>query len=150
LGAPLFALLARRAWLRYLTIGLAVVNLVPCVLQNVQAPILVPKGGRTIFAMNRFEQQTIIRPEMLPVLEAVNRRLGRKAPIGFDGGDDSWDYPFFGEHHERRVVRVLGPQVTPVRMRSMGLKAVVVANLPPPSGVPFTTLAPGYYLVPAS
>ena len=147
LGAPLFALLARRTWLMVAATGLALLNLVPCVLENHQAPILVPEGGHTIFSMNRLQQQTLIRPEMLPVLEAVDARVGTKGAIGYFGDEDTWDYPFFGEHRERRVVRLNQTQVNLATMRSKGLKAIVIAQLPPPPGVRYTTIEPGYYLV---
>jgi hypothetical protein len=151
LGAPLLAVLASRAWLRWLAVVLALIGVVPSVLQNPLKPLLVPRHSPTAFRLNRIEQETRARGEMNPVLRDIERLVGDDAPLGFAGGEDSWDYPLFGAHLQRRVVRLDPSTVTYGLMRRDRLSGVVFFNVgPPPDALKAITLGPDYYLVRAA
>src|SRR4051794_23592514 len=110
IGAPLLALLGRRRALAAVVLVVAVPNAVSAVLSDNAKPLLVASKGKNIFAHDRLTQQTIQRPEVLPNVQAVFRLTDPDDAIGFVGGDDSWDYPFFGAHLNHRVVRFDLPQ----------------------------------------
>jgi hypothetical protein len=76
---------------------------------------------------------TAVRPEMAPVIRAVDARLGDKGALAFVGSEDSWDYPFFGEHHERRVVRFSSPrQISRATVTADRVRGVLFANVGKP------------------
>ena len=149
LGAPLLAVLALRPGFRGAVIALAAIGLVPALLTNQQKPLLTANGGSPpVFGQGRVSQQTIIRPEMKGVINAVNRRVGSSAPLGFAGTEDTWDYPFFGPRLERRVVRMDPKTVTAERIRESGVKAVLFADAgKPPRALGGDEVGPNYYLV---
>ena len=102
------------------------------------------------FKLDRIAQQTLIRGEMMPVLRALTALESDRAPLGFAGGEDSWDYPLFGEHLQRRVVRLDPARVTYGLLDRDKLAGVVFFNVGrPPSSLKTITLGPDYYLVPS-
>ena len=147
IGAPLLASVALRPLLSGVALTLALLGLVPSLLTNVQKPLLVPRGARTVLGLSRLQQQTLSRPEMLPVLSQLDAQVGPSAPLGFVGSEDSWDYPLFGEHRERRVVRLNAGQVNIPFMARNGLIGVFFANVTPPPPLVYRQIAPDYYLV---
>jgi hypothetical protein len=151
LAAPLFALATRRAWLAAVATAAAIVSLGPSVLHNPLKPVLTPYGTPNAFAWSRTAQMGAGRSEMAQVVDAVHAKIGAHAALGFCGGEDSWDYPYFGAHREHRVERILNPNdVTYARMARDHLAGVLFANLgPPPSALRATTIYPDYYWVPA-
>jgi Dolichyl-phosphate-mannose-protein mannosyltransferase len=146
LAAPLFALLYHWAWLRVLTVALAVASLAPSVLTNPQKPLLVPRGSPTAFGLGRVQQQALIRPEMATVIAVLSRFVDGDDPVGLVRSGDSWDYSFFGEHLRRRVEPLEPEQPTPQLMRARGLAGIVYANVARPR-LPAHQLAPGYWFV---
>lgn len=152
IGAPLLAMLGRRRALAAVVLVVAVPNAVSSVLSDNAKPLLVASGGKTIFDRDRLSQQTIQRPEVLPNVQAVFRLTGPDDAIGFVGGEDSWDYPFFGAHLNHRVVRFdLPQQVTVDVMKRYGLAGVVfVDEAKPPPGLDAQILSPTGYWAPAS
>jgi hypothetical protein len=145
-AAPLFAALALRPALAGITAAAAAVVLIPCVLANPSKPLVVDPPAKTVLARDRLSQMTVVRPEMAPVIARVDQTLGPGAPLAFSGGEDSWDYPFFGAHRERRVVRFANPaDVTAAALRRVGVRGVLFANVPPPRWFHHTQeIAPGY------
>lgn len=145
LVAPLLALVVDRAWLHGATLTLAVLSLLPVLLHNSAKTLLPPEGTPWAPAKNRVQQQTVNRPDMAPVLRWMQANVHGTAPIGFAGGEDDWDYPLFGAHRSRRVVRLgaLGadPQAT---LRKQGIVGVLFVNTPVPADLVGTTVAPGY------
>jgi hypothetical protein len=88
---------------------------------------------------------------MAPVLREIETIAGDRAPLGFVGGEDSWDYPLFGEHRQRRVVRLDPATVTYDLMARDRLTGVVFFNVgPPPARLKAIPLGPDYYLVRAA
>jgi hypothetical protein len=69
---------------------------------------------------------------MLSVISEVNARMDATASVGYVGGEDSWDYPLFGEHRERRVVRLKFAQVNVTVMAIEGVGGVLFAPAGPP------------------
>ena len=151
LAAPLFAVLARRAWIAGAVAAMAFASLVPCLVHNANKPVLVPPKALNVFGEDRVTQMTMVRPEMAQVVRAVQRRIGRDAAIGFVGAEDSWDYPFFGAHREHRVTRMLnGAEATYELMARRHLSGVLFANVGPPNrSLLAEPIGPGYYWVPA-
>jgi hypothetical protein len=151
LAAPLFAVLAERPAVAGVTLVLAILSLTPSLLENPQKPLLGSPGAPNVFALDRQTQMTLIRPEMLGVLKALDTRVGRTEAIAFVGGDDSWDYPFFGAHRERRVIRYDKPAaIRYALLRREHVAGAVFANVgtPPPRLVAIS-LGPDYWWVPA-
>jgi hypothetical protein len=134
LAAPLFAMLARRSALGGLVLGLAVISAGSCVLQNAQKPLLVPVGSGNALSWSRLQQMTIGRPDMAPTLQAVDAAFGPHARLAIVAREDEWDYPFFGAHRDRHIVRLTDPsQATPALMRRERLDGVVYLNWPRPA-----------------
>jgi hypothetical protein len=92
-------------------------------------------------------QLTLAQPAILPVMRDVEKRVGPRAPIAFVGGEDAWDYPLFGAHRERRVVRFTNPaEVTPATLRRLHLRAALFAGVPVTPGLRAHATIPGYSL----
>jgi hypothetical protein len=147
IGAPLLALVARRQWLLWTAVGMAVVTLVPALMFNERKPLVPRDGQRFVLGLDRVEQQTLPRREMRTVLSELGRRVPPDASIGFVGGEGSWDYPYFGDHPRREVMRS-----TPVtffldmeRERLAGVVVNTSAHVILPTAVP---LARDYLFVP--
>ena len=149
LAAPLLALLASSSVVRAVGAFTAVLALLPCLLVNPQKPLLTAPGGSPfIFGLDRPTQQTLIRPEMREVLYALQVRVPPDQPLGFVGGEDSWDYPLFGAGLDRRVVRLRMEDVTEGLMRREQLAGVLVANVgKPPAPLRAEQLGPDYFLI---
>jgi len=148
LAAPLFAVLGRRPAVAGATIILAVLSMMPSLLENQQKPLLPTSAS--IFRLDRREQMTISRPEVRGVLDALDSHMAKNAAIAFIGGEDSWDYPFFGAHRERRIVRHNGlTDITYALLSDEHLTGAVFANVgTPPSNLTATPLGPDYWWVP--
>jgi hypothetical protein len=151
LAAPLFAILARRAWIAGAVAAIAFASLVPSLVHNFNKPVLGPPNAVTVLGKDRITQMTTVRPEMAQVIHAVQSRTGPHAALGYVGGEDSWDYPFFGAHRTHKITRMLDPkQATYDEMARKHLAGVVFANIgPPPSSLRAVPIGPNYYWVPA-
>lgn len=152
LAAPLFAVLAERPAAAGAALALAVLSLIPSLLENAQKPLLVSSGAPNVLALDRRTQMTLSRPEMLGVLNALDAHVGGTEAIAFVGSVDSWDYPFFGAHRERRVIRYDDPAViTDALLRREHVAGAVFANVgaPPPS-LAAIPLGPDYWWVPVA
>jgi hypothetical protein len=166
LAAPLLALAARNRVALGATSALAAISLVPCLLISDSHVLLPERGQPAFFERDRLEQMTAIRPDQLPLLREVDRRFGTTRPLLVVAGEDSWDYPYFGEHRDRRVVRA-GPDDAPrtggppfckwLRERvdrdrlagALVLDAPRDVPLPPPATLPVEA-APGHYVLTAA
>jgi hypothetical protein len=144
ISAPLFAVLAQRAWLRALALVLVLISLAAVLLENPHKRLLNDNGGRSVLDYTYLEQQTLSRPELRTVIPALADRIGADAPLGFVPGHEGWDYPLFGEGLERRVVRLRPSQATYQRMEEEGLAGILVHG-DPPKRMPSEELAPDYY-----
>jgi hypothetical protein len=152
LAAPLFAVLAERPVVAWGTLLLAILSLAPSLLENSQKPLLAKSGAPNVFALDRRTQLTVARPEMLGVLKALDAHVGGTEAIALVGSDDSWDYPFFGAHRERRVIRHDDPtMITYALLRREHVSGAVFANVgTPPSEVAAIPLGPDYWWVPVA
>jgi hypothetical protein len=150
LAAPLFAALALRNAAAALTTALALLVLAPCLVQNPSKPLVPDLPAKTVLHRDRMAQVTVMRPEMAAVIAAVDDRLGPRGALAFAGDEDSWDYPFFGPHLQRRVIRFRAPaRLTQPELRRLGVGAVLFANAPPPKRFPGARqVVPGYWLAP--
>ena len=163
LGAPLLAWLALRPWAAGAVSVIAILGLAPALLTNPFKTIVPEPGQPTIWGLDRIAQQTLPRPDVQPVLRAVARRVSADAPLVWVGGEDTWDYPFFGPHLERHVTRLRGadladlaPDALRARLTSVarrsGAQLIVIGDAPreaprPPAGMTAVSPARGWYLV---
>ncbi|MDP1849444.1 MAG: glycosyltransferase family 39 protein [Solirubrobacteraceae bacterium] len=145
LGAPLLAVVAGRSWLRGAALTLGLLSLIPSVLLNRSKVLLTPPGAPSVLAGDRIQQQTVNRTDVAPMLRWMTANVPATADIGYVGGEDEWDYPLFGAHRTRRVVRFgdIAAQ-TPATLRRHGIVGVLLVKVPPPPGLQGETIAPGY------
>jgi hypothetical protein len=150
LGAPLLATIASRRWAAGAVAAIAAVVLVACVARNPLKPLLVEPGQTPAYRMTRGQQLSMNRPDIAGVIAGVDDLVGRKVPIAFVGGWDAFDYPFFGPHLDRRVIRLDSPsELTIANMKRLGVPAAVLCNVPPPKGLRTFKLNTGWTLVTA-
>ena len=151
IGAPLLAALWSRPVLGAAAVALALAGALPSLLANELKPLLVPIGHETILERDRFEQQSLARPEIVAVIRGLSAASDPDAPIGLVRGYDSWDYVFFGRQLRRRVIPLAHTQASHGTMRRLGLRGIAFANVPrPPRGLPARPLAKGYWFAPAA
>jgi hypothetical protein len=164
LAAPLIALTARRD----LTLGavtvLATLSMVPALLTNDSHPVLSSQGPPE-WGRDRIDQMSIGRFAEAPFLRKFDQVVPAQASVLVIGGEDAWDYPLFGEHRTRRLVRVT-PGAPPRdntrlcgwlvnEMRRTGTQFAVFLDVPaenpapPPSTNPILPVL-GEFLVPAA
>jgi hypothetical protein len=84
---------------------LAVASMVPSLLTNASHPVLAERDG-AIWTRDRIAQMSIGRFQEDVFLRKLDRIVPADAAVLFVGAEDSWDYPLFGEHRTRRIVRV--------------------------------------------
>lgn len=142
-GAPLLARLAQRADIQVVVLLVALSAALPSLLINYQKPLLV-EHGPNVFGMDRATQQARIRPETKRVFEYIDRHVPQRATVGFVGaGTASWDYPLFGPHRERRVLRFTDPEdITYELMRKERMVGVLFDTVPPPPALEAVVLSP--------
>ena len=149
LAAPLFATLGRRPGLAGASAAAVMVALIPCLIVNPNKLLLVPEHRYKATQKSRVDQMTALRRDMRPVIVTVNRQLGTTGALAFVGSEDSWDYPLFGEHLERRMVRFSSLRAaTPQAIAKAHVRGILFANLGRPSAA-FHALpiGPDYWFV---
>ncbi|MEA2268110.1 MAG: hypothetical protein QOC64_720 [Solirubrobacteraceae bacterium] len=146
LAAPLFAALALRRPTALLTVIAAVAVVYPTVAASANKPLL---GDASVQRKDRIGQMSTSRPDMESVTRVVEQRMRPHETLAFVGSEDSWDYPFFGERRERRVVRFATPPgPTPRDLRASGARAALFANTDRPSAeLRPEMILPGYWFV---
>jgi hypothetical protein len=150
--APLLAALAGRPGLRAVAITIAVIGALPAVLTNDLKSVFADPadarwtGASTVLAMSRTNQRTIALPQFRPVAATVNQALPGGGTLGFvDGSGNTYDYPLFGPHFERRIVRIYLEDLTLATIRRERIGAVLCAECPPNVALPGArTIVPGY------
>jgi hypothetical protein len=151
LAAPLLAMLALRPGIAAVAIAAVAVAVVPCLIVNPNKLLLVEEGAPKATQKNRIGQMTVLRPSMAPVIRGVDRRIGTEGALAIVGDEDTWDYPFFGEHRQRRVVRFSNPAAaTPGALRAARVQAVLFADAGrrPDRVFDARQIARGYWLAP--
>ena len=91
-------------------------------------------GTPSIWGMTRAEAQSVQRPAMRPVLEALDRRVPPNARVGYVLGSDDWDYPLYGRRLTRRLVKLDPHQ----HIRRGDKRGTRMAACPPEAGRPGT------------
>jgi hypothetical protein len=112
LVAPLFASVYRNRHYAAAASAIATVGLGLTLLFNHAKPSGIG-AGRSIWTMTRTEAQTVQRFRMGPVFTTVAACVPEHVRVGYVLGGDDWDYPLFGEHLTRTIVRLHRP--TPLR-----------------------------------
>jgi hypothetical protein len=131
LGAPLLASAAERAWLRRLIVLTAVFFLVPVLFYNQVKPL---RPGDNSLGKDLAAQRANANLGYYDMLHNTEQAISDAERIGFVGMDLDWDYPLFGPHFDRHVVRL--PESTTrsealSAVRRYELDAVVWAVKPP-------------------
>ena len=147
LGAPLLAAI-RGTGKQATALVLSSMALAACVVANPFRKLIEPGDAQVAACLDRIDQITQNRLDMRPALHRLEDEVPSIAPLGFTGLDDSWDYPLFGEHLDRRVVRMDRLSANVEAARRERVTAIVFANVEPPenSGLELEVLAPGYVL----
>jgi hypothetical protein len=147
IGAPLLAKAANRPSIRVAVVALALVGMYPSLFRNETKRLVPPRGKPSSLALDRIAQMTYKNyPDLGPALRRLQRMLPATAPLGYVGSADTWDYPLFGEHRERRLVRLQEHVVTQSLMRHDHLAGVFFAYVTPPPDLVAVQLYAGYYL----
>jgi hypothetical protein len=150
LAAPLLAWLGQRREVAAVAIAAVGVSLVPCLIVNPNKLLLVGEGEAKSIQKDRIAQMTVLRPEMTTVVRTVQGRVGSRDALAVVADEDSWDYPFFGEHRERRVVRFTSlASATPLALHRMRVRAVLFENVGRPArAFHARQIQRGYWLAP--
>jgi 4-amino-4-deoxy-L-arabinose transferase-like glycosyltransferase len=152
LAAPLMAVFARHSVLRALVVVAALIALVPVLFANEQKPLIASDGQGNILSRDRLSQQLITWPEMKRVVDFVDRHVPAGSTLGYVGGAEAdpkcgccWDYPFFGAHRERRILRFTDPKrITYNLMRTERMRGALFECVGrPPLPLRATRLGPG-------
>jgi hypothetical protein len=151
LGAPLLARVAQGSGIQVVVLLVAFSTVLPSLLMNGQKPVLA-SDGPNVFDMDRMTQLTIARPETKAVYEYIEGHMSQRSTVGFVGaGVSSWDYPLFGPHRERHVLRFADPQdITYELMRRERMVGVLFDGVPPPPTLDAVAFPAGlFWYVPA-
>jgi hypothetical protein len=135
LATPLLAPLAARPVWAILAAALALAALPGAALHDIYKPVLETYGAKSVFALDRLQQQTLdqdVAP-LVPSIRRVNALVGAHAPLGFVQQDQLFDYVLMGEPLARRLVPYDAGDVRPGAIRRDRLRGVYVAyaNQPP-------------------
>ena len=133
LGAPLLAYAAEIVWLRRLAVLVAAVFLVPVLFTNQVKPL---RPGDFSLAKDLAAQRANSNLGYGEMLRNTEQAIADDQRVGFVGTDLEWDYPLFGPHFDRYVVRL--PELTSrsdvaAAVRQNDLDAIVWGIEPPPA-----------------
>jgi hypothetical protein len=146
-ATPLLAVLGRRP-VAGAAIAAASVIVIPCVLSNPYKPLLVPEGAKPAHRLSRLEQIGIGNGPVAAAVFNFDQQYGPKAPIGYVGPWDGWPYPWFGQHLERRVMRMSDTtKVTIADMRRQKVVGDILERTPAPPGLKTVPLSDTTVLV---
>jgi hypothetical protein len=116
-------------------LGVALVSGVPSLLSNPAKPLAVPLGNRTVLDWSRLDQMTIFRAEMTAVYDHLKDEIPPDASLALVANEDSWDYPLFGEHRERRIERLAEtPESNEEVFAAHDVDAILYLNVGSPPG----------------
>ena len=150
IGAALFASLGRRAWLSGLALILGCLSLLPSLRENAGKPL--QPAAASILKLDRRTQQLRMNPAAAESFIALDALVPADAPLAFVGGEDSWDYPLFGDGLRRVVLRFGSFDEALPSLKTGKVAGLVISDsAPPPSelrGV--TQLGTSAWFVPAS
>ena len=162
LAAPLLAPVVRTRVGALVVAVLALATVPGTLLHDIYKPVLSTYGTRTVFALDRLQQQTLDQDAtpLVPSIRSLNALVGPHAPLGFVQQDALFDYIVMGEPYGRRMVPYDAGDVRPQAIRHDRIRGVYIAyaDQPPcagalcvlhPAGLSFVHLAPGSYLVEA-
>jgi hypothetical protein len=160
LATPLLAPVAARQVWAILAAALALAAVPGAALHDIYKPVLETDGTRSVFALDRLQQQTLDQDltPLVPSIRRVNALVGAHAPLGFVQQDQLFDYILMGEPLGRRLVPYDAGDVRPGAIRGDRLRGVYVAYADQPpcvgrlcvkhtAGLRFVRLAPNSFLV---
>ena len=107
LSAALWGLVLRVAPVAIATVGIAAPPAVLTLVHFVEKPsgvrLLAGDVPASVWSMERWEVQSILRAEMAPVLAFLEERIPADARVGLALRGDDFGYPAFGAKLERRI-----------------------------------------------
>lgn len=133
LVAPLIASSYATRSLRVPLTAIGTLFLALALLHNTHKPLGL--GGQDPFwALTRPQQQALARPYLATALEGFDRVVPESARVGYVFGEEDWDYPLYGEHFKRRLIRL--PSRDPLHAAAaLGLRWVVIGRVDTPGVV---------------
>lgn len=63
-------------------------------------------GGPAVWEMSRLDAQAVTRPAMHDALVGIQEHVPLGKSVGILFGEDDWDYPLYGPHLDRRLVKL--------------------------------------------
>lgn len=127
LAAPFVARGYAMRELRALLVTLGVLFLTLALVHNERKPVGLGRVS-PIWSYPRPEAQAVSRPEMATALTAVDLEVPANATVGYVLGEDGWDYPLYGEHLERTLIRLSSREPLQDAGRR-GVQWVVIGNV---------------------
>lgn len=144
-GAPLMARLGRREGTRVFTVVLIAVSSFVMTFGNGNKQMVMRP---TVPSLGRAEQMALIASDQAAVIHAVDDSVAADARIGRIGVENSWDYPFFGPHLRRTVLRLRLKDLNSSIWPKYDLDAVLVDGIKnPPVGMKGREVAADEFLI---
>jgi hypothetical protein len=127
LVAPLLARSYAARGLRVPLMALGTLFLALALFHNGHKPLGLGRQD-PFWTLTRSEAQALSRPYMATSLEGFDRIVPKHARVGYVLAEDDWDYPLYGEHLKRRLIRL--PAHDPLRAAAaLHLRWVVIGRL---------------------
>jgi hypothetical protein len=112
LSAALWGLVLRVRVVAVAAVAIAATTATLTLVHFIEKPsglrLLAGNAPASIWSMERWQAQSVLRAEMTPVLELVEERIPHDATVALALHEDDFAYPAFGPHLERRVELVPG------------------------------------------
>jgi hypothetical protein len=122
-AVPLAGLFLKRRVGRFAVLALVILGAFPMLFYTQQKPIV----GSDVLTMYRADQMSLIEPDRAQVIRAVDREVPKGGRLGYIGSEDSWEYPYFGPHLDRKLVKLTTADVKPGIFELYDLDAFLVA-----------------------
>jgi hypothetical protein len=138
LGAPLIAAMTRREGLRMLTLIVVTLSMFTIAVRGTNKPLGAGSWSDSPRS-SRVAQLTIVKVNEAAPIAKVNALVPEKARLGFVGFENSWEYPYFGSHLRRKLIKLSLYDVKPGAFKKHRLDAIFVstnsAKSKPPAGM---------------
>ncbi|MFT4049380.1 MAG: glycosyltransferase family 39 protein [Solirubrobacterales bacterium] len=105
LAAPLAARMMSALFVRSLVLVLVLIAIWTMGLQSVMKSVVLPQRTPLI-EQDRIAQMTLINAGEAPMLRAVEKYVPAGSRLGIAPYEETWDYPYAGNHFQRTLVRL--------------------------------------------
>jgi Glycosyltransferase family 87 len=115
LSAALWGLVLRLRPAAWAAVAVGATTVTLALVNSLEKPsgveLFADRDTPSIWGMERWEQQSLGRPSVAPVLRFLEERVPEDASIALALGEDDFGYPAFGPRLERKVVLASGSDV---------------------------------------